>query len=158
MALNSSSLQWKQRLASLRAYSGLSSSPVSITCSGIQLPWRRLRPVPCRGGPGWPNRPRRRAFGRQDAVSGSGQEGRIDAAGVGHHELAERSQARLESLPLFQFGAISVAGWAAVTSVCAPADMDLIIPVGDCAGRCTGSRSMMKKIRPALKTVMAASR
>ena len=36
-AMNSSSLQWKQRMESLRTYSGRSISPVEITSSGIVM-------------------------------------------------------------------------------------------------------------------------
>jgi len=51
----------KQRLASLRAYSGLSSSSVCTTSSGISSKCARRWPVPCPGAPGSPSRPARQA-------------------------------------------------------------------------------------------------
>ena len=53
--VNNSSLQWKQRVASLRAYAGFSSSRVSTTSTGIACSRANASASSAAFAPGWQN-------------------------------------------------------------------------------------------------------
>ena len=99
---NSSSLQWKQRLASLREYSSRSNSSVATTCNGISIDCANAAPAPCPAAPARRIRQHRQHSFAQHAVSRRRQKRRIHASGIGHHQASQLLQPRLKRSQLFR--------------------------------------------------------